>query len=129
MGESPNQLTENDGPFKRLLWIPIEDLVLIPSATAIECVAALHEAVCDGDSNVYIHCIAGWNRSPTILWLYLAACGVEPEAAANLIGKSSYDAIPNHPKLIDSNLVNTICEYGAANFRPHPRPTALDAII
>jgi hypothetical protein len=128
VGESPNQLTVSDGPFKRVAWSPIEDLVVIPTAAAVQCVTALHGAVCDGVSNVYIHCVAGWNRSPTVLWLYLVACGFDAKAAKQLIASSSYDAVPGHPKLVNDELVATVRQYGAANFQPHPRTSALDPI-
>ena len=129
VAETPNQLTENDGPFKRIAWTPIEDGVNIPQPAAIQCVDALHECVCDNQSNVYIHCVAGWNRSPTFHWLYLVACGVESDAAINMITKSSFDAVPAHPKLINTSLVDTIIKHGELNFQPHPRPTALEPPI
>ena len=127
VGESPNQLTERDGPFRNVAWIPVEDLVIIPTDSAIRCIDALHEYVCDGDSNVYIHCVAGWNRSPAVLWLYLIACGIEPSMAKAMIASSSYDAVPAHPRLVNDALVAAVCEHGTKRFRPHPRPTAIDA--
>ncbi len=128
VGESPSQLTEADGPFRKVLWVPVEDLVIIPTDAAIRCVDAVHRCVCDGDTNVYVHCVAGWNRSPTVLWLYLVACGIEPATAKSWIASASYDAVPAHPRLIDETLVRAICRYGENEFRPHPRPTALEPV-
>lgn len=128
VGESPSQLTEAGDLFRKVLWLPIEDLVIIPTAAAIRCVDAVHRCVCDGDSNVYVHCVAGWNRSPTVLWLYLVACGIEPSTAKSWIASTSYDAVPAHPRLIDDALVAAICRYGEDEFRPHPRPTALERV-
>jgi hypothetical protein len=116
---------EADGPFKRIIWHPIEDLVRIPTPEAIKCVDAIHECICDSDSNLYLHCVAGWNRSPTVLWLYLVGCGFQSETAKQLIATASWDAVPAHPKLIDDRLVTKIREHGAVNFLPHPRPTAI----
>ena len=127
VGESPSQLTEADGPFQRIVWSPIEDLARIPTSEAIGCVSAIHECICEMDSNVYIHCVAGWNRSPTVLWLYLVACGVDSAVAKNMIASVAYDAVPAHPKLIDDILVHEIAAYGAVRFMPHPRPEALTA--
>lgn len=127
VGESPNQLNELDGPFQRVIWHPIEDLVRIPSEDAIQCVDAIHECIRETGSNVYIHCVAGWNRSPTVLWLYLVACGLDRDTATKMIVLSSYDAVPAHPALIDESLVDAILRHGAANFIPHPRPMALTA--
>ncbi len=128
VGESPNQLTETDGPFQKMEWIPIADLTLIPTDDAIRCVDALHACVCDGDSNVYIHCVAGWNRSPTILWLYLVACGFDTSTARSMIDSKSYDSVPGHPLLINDVLVTAIIDHGAERFTPHPRIRALDAV-
>lgn len=128
VGESPSQLTETDGPFEKMEWIPIEDLVLIPTDAAIRCVDALHACVCEGDSNVYIHCVAGWNRSPTVLWLYLVACGINTSTARTMIASRSYDAVPGHPLLINDALVAAITDHGAKRFIPHPRIKALDAV-
>ena len=127
VGESPNQLTAADGPFQRIFWRPIEDLVRIPTGDVMACVNAIHECVCDADSNVYVHCIAGWNRSPTVLWLYFLACGIDGTIAKNMIASKSHDAVPAHPRLIDDMLVHEIAAYGATRFMPHPRPEALIA--
>jgi len=129
VGDSPNQLTDADGPFQRMVWNPIEDLVRIPTSDAIGCVNAVHECVCDAGSTVYIHCVAGWNRSPTVLWLYLVACGIDPRVAKTMIASVAYDAVPAHPKLIDDILIREIATYGATQFTPHPRPEALAAPI
>lgn len=125
VGESPNQLHPEDGPFVRLAWCPIEDLVLIPEDAALECLEVLHTATCDGDSNVYIHCVAGWNRSPTILSLYLLACGVERGIASKLVSQASYDAVPFHSKLINEELLKSVVKHGHSSFLPHKRPQAI----
>jgi hypothetical protein len=109
------------------MWHPIEDLVRIPTTEAINCLNALHDCVCDNNSNVYVHCVAGWNRSPTVLWLYLVACGVDPAVAKNMIASSAFDAVPAHPKLTDDALVREVRTHGQNNFQPHPRPHSLDA--
>lgn len=127
VGESPPQLTESDGPFQKIFWRPIEDLVRIPTGEALGCLNAIHECVCDNDSNVYIHCVAGWNRSPTVLWLYLVACGVDSTIAQDMIASASYDAVPAHPKLVDDQLVREIVAFGERCFTPHPKPAALAA--
>lgn len=127
VGEAPNKLQLEDGPFRRIDWIPIEDLVLIPAKSAIECLDTLHRAVSEEHSKTYIHCIAGQNRSPTILALYLFACGMSQNDAAVLINRSSYDAVPLHSSLVDAALIRTIREHGRSRYRPHPRPEALQA--
>lgn len=125
VSEAGNQLREVDGPFQKLVWVPIDDLSTIPLSEAIRCVDALHECVCVMDSNVYIHCIAGLNRSPTVLWLYLVACGVDPIAAEKMITSVSFDAVPGHSQLVNTGLIESIRLYGRDHFQPHPRPFAL----
>lgn len=127
VGESPPQLDLADGPFSAVNWVPIEDLVLIPVDAALQCIDALHHAVCAADSNVYIHCVAGWNRSPTVLALYLMACGIDRDEACDRIARHSYDAVPLHSQLVNDDLVRHVRQYGLDNFTPHPRLEALDA--
>lgn len=126
VGETPNQISDEDGPFRKVLWRPIEDLQLIPTNTACECLDQLHACVCEEGSHVYVHCMAGWNRSPTILWLYLVACGVDEAVAKAMICEASYDAVPGHGALVDADLIARIKEHGARNFTPHRRAFALE---
>lgn len=104
---------------------PFEDLVRIPTEQAIECLNILHEMVTATDSNVYVHCIAGWNRSPTIVWLYLIACGIDPREAKTRIESVSYDAVPAHSKLVDKELTDAVIRYGHRYFLPHLRPESI----
>ncbi len=125
VGESPSVLGPGDGPFAEITWRPIADLERIPDPLALEALDTLHRMVCVDGSRVYVHCVAGWNRSPTIVWLYLVACGVEATEAKNLIAARSWDAVPGHVKLVDAALVSTVQEHGA-RYTPHPRPAALE---
>ena len=128
VSETPSQLELNEGPFRAIKQISIRDGSPIPVDAAIESVQTLHEFVCEPDSNVYIHCVAGWNRSPTVLWLYLVSCGIESEVALNMISRRSIDAVPAHPKLITPALTDTIITYGANKFTPHPRQIAIESL-
>jgi protein-tyrosine phosphatase len=127
VGEAPNVLSIADGPFRDVIWHPIEDLERIPEHVAVECIESLHRMVLEVDARVYVHCIAGLNRSPTVVWLYLVACGIPPEEAKLLIEKRAPDAIAGHSKLVDAELVRAIQEIGYRRFLPHPRPIALIA--
>jgi protein-tyrosine phosphatase len=126
VGESPNLLGHEHG-FAQVSWLPIEDLRRIPDHIAIECLDTLHQMVCVENSKVYVHCVAGWNRSPAIVWLYLVSCGVEKSVAKVMIESRSYDAIPCHPELLDAELVSTVICHGSKRFLPHPRPEALQS--
>ena len=126
VGEAPGVLTTSDGPFLEIAWRPIMDWQQIPDAIALECVGTLHRMVCESQARVYVHCVAGWNRSPTVVWLYLLACGMTSESARRLICERAWDAIPGHPRLVDAELVERIQELGRRLFVPHPRPEALE---
>jgi len=85
----------------------------------------LHQMVSESDARVYVHCIAGLNRSPTIAWLYLVACGLLPDDATRMIEMRSPDSIAPHPKLVDARLIGAMQKLGAERFLPHPRMDAL----
>jgi hypothetical protein len=127
VSEASNQLREVDGPFQKVAWVPIEDLSAIPLSEATRCLDVLHDCVCEPNSNVYLHCIAGLNRSPTILWLYFLACGIESGRAKKLITDVSFDAAPGHSQLINTSIIETARQHGLDHFQPHPRPIAIDS--
>jgi protein-tyrosine phosphatase len=125
VGEAPNVLTTDDGPFRSVIWHAITDLELIPQELAIACLTSLHQMLSEADSQVYVHCIAGLNRSPTVVWLYLVACGITPYEAKAIVERRAPDAIAGHSKLVDATLVAAIQEFGFEHFLPHPRPDVL----
>ena len=112
VGESPNVLTIAEGPFVEIAWHPIADLERIPDAEALKCLDELHRMVTLEHSRVYVHCVAGWNRSATVVWLYLVACGMAPDVAKELIGRRNIDAVPAHPRLVDEALVTAVQRHG-----------------
>src|SRR4051794_34940792 len=125
VGESPNILRLNDGPFAEIAWMPIVDLKRIPDDVALACINTLHRMICVEGSRVFVHCVAGWNRSPTIVWLYFVACGLEPAPSKELISSRSFDAIPGHPRLVDDALIAAVQAHGQTHFLPHARLRAL----
>jgi protein-tyrosine phosphatase len=125
VGEAPNVLTTDDGPFRGVVWHSIEDLEPIPEELAIVCITSLHQMLSEDDARVYVHCIAGLNRSPTVVWLYLVACGIAPNEAKAIVEKRAPDANAGHSKLVDATLVAAIRTFGSEHFLPHPRPDVL----
>jgi protein-tyrosine phosphatase len=112
VGEAPNVLSAGPGGFREVAWHPVEDLARIPDEAAIAGIEALHRMLGESDSKVYVHCIAGQNRSPTVLWLFLVACGLDPAAAKRLIGERNMDAVPGHSRLVDEELIRRVVLLG-----------------
>jgi len=125
--EAGHVLTAKDGPFTELCSIAIDDLAPIPEPVALECLDALHRMATAPHSRVYLHCIAGHNRSPTVLWLYLVACGIDPQLAKEQISARNIDAVPGHPRLVSPPLIAKAKEH-AQRYLPHPRPEALEFV-
>jgi Dual specificity phosphatase, catalytic domain len=125
VSDTPSQLAIDDGPFRSINWIDIEDRTLIPTDIAIDAIETIHQSLTLDSGRVYVHCMAGWNRSPTIIWLYMLACGFGSDDAARLICANAFDAVPGHSLLVDSNLIANVQSHGRDNFLPHPRPTAI----
>jgi hypothetical protein len=128
VGEAPSVLSAADGPFYEVAWRAVVDLERIPDVLAFDCLSTLHRMVSKPEAKVYVHCVAGWNRSPTIVWLYLVACGIVPAEARRIIELGSPDAIPAHSRLVDAALVQTVQRFGARTFLPHPQPLALETV-
>ncbi len=126
VGDAPSVLTAQDGAFREVVWHPICDLQRIPEDDAADCLGHLHRMVCEPGASVYVHCIAGWNRSPTITWLYLIACGLSAATARSLIEGRAWDAVPGHSRLVDATILDFAQKLGLARFLPHPRPEALE---
>jgi protein-tyrosine phosphatase len=70
---------------------------------------------------VYVHCIAGQLRSPTVLWLYLIACGIPPDDARDWIEERSPEAVPGARKMVDHEHILFAQLHGLNNFFPLPR--------
>jgi hypothetical protein len=126
-------LNVSDGPcaisaangFAGVAWVPMSDSRRLLPTTAIWALNTLHDLVRVPDSHVYVHCIAGMVRSPTILWLYLIALGVPPTDARDWIEDRSPDAVAGHPRMVDYEHVLLAQKHGLANFFPHPRPNII----
>ena len=101
-------------PFVEVAFHPLDDLRLLPTPLVDACLRSLERMLREPNARVYVHCSAGQNRSPTILWLYLIACGLEPEEAGAKIAAASFDACPGHPALIDEALVTWARAVGKA---------------
>lgn len=115
VGESPSLPCVADAGFHQVADVSIQDLNPIPDAAAIACLDFIEDGLAESDTKLYIHCTAGQNRSPTVLWLYLVACGINPEDAKRLIVERCPDAVPGHSALVDARLIATVKAHGAAD--------------
>ena len=115
-----SQIAASDG-FREVAWVPLEDFSRLPHHVATEVLDTLHRMASEPDSHVYVHCVAGHLRSPTVMWLYLIALGVPPDNARNWIEARSRDANPGHRKMVDREHVALAQEHGLANFLPLSR--------
>ena len=76
--------------------IYLEDCVPIDNETAVEIVDYIHESVRNPENKIYVHCIAGINRSPTAIWLYLLSKGYsEQDAAAKIMSGQKNLVVPD----------------------------------
>lgn len=120
-----NQVEPAAGGFREVVWFPLDDFRPIPEAAAATILDALHRMTAEPGAHVYVHCAAGQLRSPTVLWLYLVACGLDPAAAQAAIVERSPGAMPGSPRLVGPDLVRAVQRHGRANYRPHPRAEAV----
>lgn len=121
----PSHLSAADGGFREVAWEPLEDHSRLPPHTLVDLLDTIHRMSCEPESQVYVHCVAGHLRSPTVLWLYFIACGVSPEEARAWIEQRSPDAAPGHSRMITDEHVCFAQQHGLANFQPHPRPETI----
>ena len=127
VGEGDSIISAEAFGFHEVRDCPVVDLQRIPDNVAIRAMDALHSMLAISDSRVFIHCMAGQNRSPSILWLYFVACGLSPDGARTLITERSPDAVPGHGRLIDERLVAMAKSHGAENYLPLNDVSVLEA--
>lgn len=122
VSDAASEVTAGGGSFREVVDLPLCDFSRLPEQVATATLDTLHRMASQPDAHVYVHCIAGHMRSPTILWLYLIACGIPPDDAHEIIKERSPDARPGHPKLVDHRLILHVQKHGLLNYSPHPRP-------
>src|SRR5205807_1854229 len=82
--------------FVEVADVPMHDSRRLPAFTMTWALDTLHRMASAAGAHVYVHCMAGQLRSPTILWLYLIALGVSREDARDWIEERSPDAVAGH---------------------------------
>lgn len=121
VSDGPSAVSPADG-FAEVAWVPTRDAKRLPRAAVIEALNTLHRFASAPGSHVYVHCMAGQLRAPTVLWLYLIALGIAPDEAQEWIESRAPDAVAGHPRMVDDTHVLLAQKHGLAHFFPHPRP-------
>lgn len=107
--------------FRESAWVPVKDYCRIPDETVVEALNALHRMSSEPGSHVYVHCMAGRQRGPTVLWLYLIACGLDAATARAIIETRSHDACAGFAWLVDDASVLHAQQHGLKRFLPLTR--------
>ena len=122
VSDGPSVVGAGEGSFAAVAWVPMSDSQRLERATAVRALDALHELVSVPGAHVYVHCVAGLVRSPTILWLYLIALGVHPRDARAWIEGRVPSANAGSSRMVDHEHVVLAQMHGLMHFFPHPRP-------
>ncbi len=125
VSDEPSHVSAGDNSFADVVWVSMSDSRRLAPATVVQAINALHELASAPDAHVYVHCVAGQIRSPTILWLYLIACGLPAKFARDTIETRSPNATAGHYRMVDHEHVSLAQKHGSKHYLPHPRPDVL----
>jgi hypothetical protein len=121
VSDAPSRIVASKDGFREVVWIPLEDCNRLPMQLSHQVLNTLHRMASEPKAHVYVHCIAGHLRSPTVLWLYLIACGIQPDDARDWIEERSPDAVPGTRRMVDSDHIVFAQMHGLSNFLPLSR--------
>ncbi|HEY1188884.1 MAG TPA: hypothetical protein VGE74_14615 [Gemmata sp.] len=121
VSDRPSAVSAAHG-FADVAFVPMSDSRRLAPATAVWALDTLHDFASKPGAHVYVHCMVGRLRSPTVLWLYLIALGLAPDAARTLIESRSPHATAGHYQMVDHKHVLLAQKHGLANFLPNARP-------
>ncbi len=100
--------------FRSVVWVPIADFVPIVEDDVRSILTALDTMFLTPDPKVFVHCLAGHNRSPTTIWLYLRSLGVNAEVAQQMIEQASPKAVGGHPLLVSVETTSSMVAHRLA---------------
>jgi protein-tyrosine phosphatase len=124
VSDSPNEVSAAAG-FASVAWVPMSDSRRLQPATMLRALDTLHELASASESQVYVHCVAGLVRAPTILWLYLIALGVPARDARDWIESRSKMANAGSSRMTDREHLLLAQMHGLSHYFPHPRPNLI----
>lgn len=100
--------------FRSAVWVPIADFVPICEEDVSSILTALDRMFLLPEPRVFVHCLAGHNRSPTVIWLYLKSLGVNAEVAQQMIERASPKSVGGHPMLLSGETTNAVVTHRLA---------------
>ncbi|MFN3148909.1 hypothetical protein [Bremerella sp.] len=112
VSDAPSLASTVDAGFAEVRDVCIDDCLRMPTKDTLDALGTLHGMLNVPGSKVYLHCIAGQVRSPTIVWLYLVGVGMEEIAAKQMITEHCPDAQPGHETLVDARLIASVQQWG-----------------
>ncbi len=118
VSDFPSEVAAGPDSFREVAWVPVRDLRRVSEGLADRVLDTLHRLAAEPDAHVYVHCVAGQRRAPTVVWLYLIACGYPPDFARDLIEARSPDAAPGHGRLSDPDLILHVQKHGLTHYLP-----------
>lgn len=121
VSDGPSHISPADG-FVDVAWVPMYDDRRLPRDVARQAIQTLHEFASAPGAHVYVHCVAGLVRSPTILWLYLIALGVPAKDARTLIEQRNPRANAGAARMVNHEYVTFAQMHGLMHFLPLARP-------
>jgi protein-tyrosine phosphatase len=121
VSDMPSEVSVADG-FASVAFVPMSDSRRLQPATLLRALDTLHELASVPDSRVYVHCVAGLVRAPTVLWLYLVALGVPQRDARTWIESRSKMANAGSSRMTDREHIRLAQMHGLMHYFPHPRP-------
>lgn len=101
--------------FREVCDVPMLVDGRLPEADVLHALDQLVRMTAESPAHVYVHCVYGQQRSPTVLWLFLVACGVDPEAARLMIETRAPAATAGHPRLVGPEIVTAVRQHGSEN--------------
>lgn len=125
VSDAASEIIASENGFKKVAWVPMLDSRRLQLDTVVLALDTLHDMASVPGSHVYVHCVAGLVRSPTILWLYLISLGVSRQDARKWIQDRSTMANAGSARMVNREHVLLARKHGLANFRPHPREEVL----
>jgi protein-tyrosine phosphatase len=83
----------------------VRDYCLMTPQLVRDAIEIIDRSLSSPAHKIYIHCIEGVSRSPTITWLYLIHTGLSPEDAAARIKTAN---VKPNPALFDAGIVEQL---------------------